>query len=55
MTLALAQFGSGTDKGKNLDAIRSFAQQAAKSGASMPGIQHVLCKNEQAVSKYASR
>ena len=35
MTLALAQFGSGTDKGKNLDAIRSFAQQAAKSGASM--------------------
>ena len=35
MTLALAQFGSGTDKGKNLDAIRSFAQKSAKSGVSM--------------------
>ena len=35
VTLAVAQFGSGTDKGKNFDAIRSFAQQAAKSGASM--------------------
>lgn len=35
MKLALAQFGAGTDKAKNLDAIGSFAQQAAKSGASM--------------------
>lgn len=35
MTLALAQFGACADKGANLAAIERFAQQAAKSGASM--------------------
>ena len=35
MTVALAQFAAGEDKQANLEAIRSYAQQAAQSGASM--------------------
>nr|WP_297171435.1 nitrilase-related carbon-nitrogen hydrolase [uncultured Agathobaculum sp.] len=35
MKLALAQFGASSDKLQNLAVIRRFAEQAAKSGASM--------------------